>query len=65
MNITIEKITELPDGGAICTLDMDEEAKNYLIGEGFLAVVRRALENSESAVKPEMLEEVKDDQPRD
>lgn len=65
MDITIKAIKELDNGGAICTLDMDEEAKNYLIGEGFLAVVRRALENSESAVKPEMLEEVKDDQPRD
>jgi hypothetical protein len=65
MNITVKAIKELDNGGAICTLDMDEEAKNYLIGEGFLAVVKRALENSESAVKPEMLEEVKDDQPKD
>jgi hypothetical protein len=65
MDITIKMIKELEDGSAICTLDMDEEAKGYLIGEGFLTVITRALETSKSAVKPEMLEEVKDDQPRD
>lgn len=60
MNITVEKLKELPDGSAICTLDMDKEAVQYLIGEGFLTVIRRALETSESAVKPDMLEEDKD-----
>lgn len=60
MNITVETLKELPDGSAICTLDMDKEAVQYLIGEGFLTVIKRALETSESAVKPEMLEENKD-----
>jgi hypothetical protein len=60
MNITVEKMKELPDGSAICTLDLDKEAVQYLIGEGFLAVIKRALATSESVVKPEMLEENKD-----
>jgi hypothetical protein len=60
MNVTVEKMKELPDGSAICTLDMDKEAVQFLIGEGFLAVIKRALATSESAVKPEMLEETKD-----
>jgi hypothetical protein len=61
MDIKVKMIKELKDGGAICTLDMDEEAKEYLIGEGFLSVIRRALDSSESHVKPEMsAEEHKD-----
>ena len=60
MDITVKVIKELEDGGAICTLDMDKEAVQYLIGEGFLTVLRRALESSESHVKPELLEENKD-----
>jgi len=60
MNVIVKKMKELPDGSAICTLDLDEEAKEYLIGEGFLAVIRRSLETSKSLVKPEMLEETKD-----
>jgi len=57
MNFNVKMIRELEDGSAICILDMDEQAKEYLIGEGFLAVIKRALETSESYVKPEMLNE--------
>lgn len=60
MNITVEMIKELPDGSAICTLDLDKEAVQYLIGEGFLTIIKRALNSSESHVKPELLEENKD-----
>jgi hypothetical protein len=60
MNIIVKKMKELPDGSAICTLDISSETKEYLIGEGFLAVLKRSLDTSESAVKPEMLEETKD-----
>jgi hypothetical protein len=60
MDIQVKLVKELKDGGAICTLDMDEEAKEYLIGEGFLAVIRRALDSSESYVRPELKEENKD-----
>ena len=61
MDIQVKMIKELEDGGAICTLDLDNEAKEYLIGEGFLTVIKRALETSGSYVKPELLEETKDD----
>ena len=57
MDIQVKVIRELEDGGAICILDMDEQAKEYLIGEGFLTVLKRALETSESYVKPEMQNE--------
>ena len=53
MDIQVKMIKELENGGAICTLDMDEQAKEYLIGEGFLAVIKRALLTSESYIKPE------------
>jgi hypothetical protein len=57
MDITVKVIKELEDGGAICTLDMDKEAVQYLIGEGFLAVLKRALDSSESHIKPKILDE--------
>jgi len=60
MNVTVEMIKELPDGSALCVLELDKEAVQFLIGEGFLAVIRRALDSSESYVKPELLKEAKD-----
>lgn len=57
MDITVEMIKELPDGSAICILELDKEAVQFLIGEGFLAVMRRAVASSESFVKPEMAEQ--------
>lgn len=60
MDIQVKMIKELEDGGAICTLDMDNEAKEYLLGEGLLTILKRALETSVSYVKPELLEETKD-----
>ena len=64
MNVTVEMLRELPDGSALCTLELDKEAVQFLIGEGFLTIMRRALDSSESHVKPELLEENKDDQSR-
>ena len=46
-------IKELPDGSAIVTIDLDEDAKEFLIGEGFLTVVKRSLASSESYVPKE------------
>jgi hypothetical protein len=57
MDISVEMIKELPDGSAICTLELDKEAVQFLIGEGFLTVMRRAIDSSESFVKPELLEQ--------
>ena len=57
MDISVEMLKELPDGSAICTLELDKEAVQFLIGEGFLTVMRRAIDSSESFVKPELLEQ--------
>lgn len=61
MDITVEMIKELPDGSAFCVLELDKDAVQFLIGEGFLTVIRRALDSSESYVKPELLDQ-KDEQ---
>jgi len=61
MDITVEMLKELPDGSALCTLELDKDAVQFLIGEGFLTIMRRALDSSESYVKPELLDQ-KDDQ---
>ena len=52
MEIKCKMIKELPDGSAIVTIDLDEDAKEFLIGEGFLVVIKRALESSESYISP-------------
>ena len=55
MKIQSKLIKELPDGSAIVTLDMDEEAKDWLLGEGFIAVLKEAIALSKTRVTPEML----------
>jgi len=57
MEIEVKIIKELEDGSAICSLDLDKECKEYLIGEGFLEVLKRSIASSESYIKAE----VKDD----
>ena len=57
MNVTVKKLTELPDGSAICTLDIPNEVAQYLIGEGFIAVIKRGVANSESYVSEQKLNE--------
>ena len=56
MDITVKMIKELEDGSAIVSIDMDKDAKEYLIGEGFLVVIERALKSSESVIKEGMLD---------
>lgn len=51
--LSLEYFKELPDGSAIVTIEIDAETKEFFIGEGFLAVLKRSIENSESAVPPE------------
>lgn len=53
MQIKVEKMKELDDGSAIVWLEMTPEAKEFFIGEGFLAVLKRSLKTSESYVKEE------------
>lgn len=55
MHIKVKLVKENKDGSAICELDLDREAKDWLIGEGgegFLHVLSKALDMSESCVKP-------------
>ena len=44
MNIEIRIIKENEDGSADCELEMDKEAKELLITEGFLYLVRQYLD---------------------
>ena len=59
MDIKAKLLKELPDGSAIVTLEMDEEAKDWLIGEGFIAVLKEAIALSKSNVTPQMLKVAK------
>ena len=51
MKIKAKIIKENKDGSAICELKLDMEAKDWLIGEGFLTVLKNGLNMSESYVK--------------
>ena len=59
MQIKCKLIKELDDGSAIISMEMDEEAKDWLLGEGFIAVLKEALKMSKTYVSPEMLEKAK------
>ena len=51
MEIKTKILKERKDGSAICELDLDREAKDWLIGEGFVSVLSKALDMSESFTK--------------
>jgi hypothetical protein len=51
MKIKTKLLKEKKDGSAICQLDLDKEAKDWLIGEGFVSVLSKALDMSESFAK--------------
>jgi hypothetical protein len=59
MEIKIQKLIEQDDGSAIVLLDMDNDAKEFFIGEGFLAVLKRSLYTSESYISPELVAKAK------
>jgi hypothetical protein len=52
MHLKTKLIKENKDGSAIVELDLDRQAKDWLIGEGFLYVLSTALGMSKSCVKP-------------
>ena len=58
MEIKVEKMKELEDGSAIVWLEMDLEAKDFFIGEGFLAVLKRSIGDSDSYVNQKEMEDV-------
>jgi len=41
----------MKDGSALCNLDLDKEAVEFLVAEGFLSVLKKAIDNSEAYVK--------------
>ena len=59
MNVTVQKLIEQADGSAIVLLDLDNDAKEFFIGEGFLAVLKRSLGTSESYISPEAVAKAK------
>jgi hypothetical protein len=63
MKIKTKLLKERKDGSAICELDLDKEAKDWLIGEGFVSVLSKALGMSESFTKkqPKRIKELVED----
>jgi hypothetical protein len=59
MDIKCKLIKELDNGSAIVSIEMDEEAKDWLIGEGFITVLKESIKNSKTRVTPEMLKKPK------
>ena len=51
MDIKCKLIKELEDGSAIVSLELDEEAKDWLIGEGFTVVLKEAIAISKTYLK--------------
>ena len=43
MIINVKHMKENDDGSAICEIDMDDDAKRWLIERGFIAVLTEAL----------------------
>lgn len=52
MDIKCKLIKELDNGSAIVSIEMDEEAKDWLIGEGFITVLKESLKNSKTYISP-------------
>ena len=50
MDIKCKLIRELDNGSAIVSIEMDEEAKDWLIGEGFIVVLKESLKNSKTYI---------------
>ena len=50
MDIKCKLIKELDNGSAIVSIEMDEEAKDWLIGEGFINVLKESLKNSKTYI---------------
>ena len=50
MEIKCKLLKELDGGGAIVSIDMDQEAKDWLISEGFIKVLGESLKNSKTYI---------------
>jgi hypothetical protein len=58
MNIKCKLIKELSDGSAIVSIEMDEEAKDWLIGEGFITVLKESLKNSKTYISKDDIKKI-------
>jgi len=51
MEITVEHMEELPDGGAICVVHYDEEALQFLVQKGVVAAIKEGIEQEKECLK--------------
>jgi hypothetical protein len=61
MKIKVKNFKEKKDGSAVVNLALDKEAKDWLIGEGFVAVLKNGLNISESHPYPKRIKELVED----
>ena len=47
MLMEVSNFIDQEDGSAICNLEMDREAKEFLINQGFVTILKHGLENFE------------------
>lgn len=58
MDIKCKLIKELDNGSAIVSIEMDEEAKDWLIGEGFITVLKESLKNSKTYISSDDIKRI-------
>jgi len=51
MKMEVSNFIEQEDGSAICNLEMDEEAKVFLINQGFIKILAEGLDKFELEFK--------------
>ena|GEM_PF-4103582 len=51
MEIILEHMEELPDGGAICVVHYDEEALQFLVQKGVVAAIKEGIEQEKECLK--------------
>lgn len=64
MDIKCKLIKELDNGSAIVSIEMDEEAKDWLIGEGFITVLKESLKNSKTYISAEDVKRITAKKPK-
>jgi len=61
MKIKVKKFKEKKDGSAVVNLALDKDAKDWLIGEGFVTVLKKGLNISESHPHPKRIRQLVED----
>lgn len=52
MNITVESITDNEDGSSDCIVNVDQEAKDFLMRYAIIACLKEAIELGKKATPP-------------